>query len=164
MNKPQRGAPRRCIQRVAFPFVAAIAEILEDGVPVHRDVVHLHQHAVLAEHVEDAPTLAVGHSDGVEVPHRIDVGMSGRQCQQVQVGQPLPVSLEDSGALALELIEPSNLVDPQRAQHVGEAVVQPEGLDLLVPRPLVRIALLGPIADHAVGAEATGALDEGRVR
>ena len=71
---------------------------------------------------EDA--VAVVDLDDVGLP-AVHVALVGARQQHRQVAQPLGVALGDARARGEQLVEPARLRDPDRAEDVREAVVEP---------------------------------------
>ena len=73
-----------------------------------------------------------------------------------QVGQALVVAAHDLGPPCLERLQPRQLAQPEGAEDVGQPVVQPELVHLLVPGALVRVAQLVAVAHQADVVEPRG--------
>src|SRR5450631_1353173 len=136
-----------------------IAEISVDGVPVDGHVVDLDTDVVRPEVLEQPAAAAIAYPQRVEVPHRVRARAALGQAQLVDAGKSLVVAGRDRLPASLESGKSQQLAGAESAQHVRQAVVEPELVDLLVPGALVGVAEHGGIAGQPDAAIAPGSFD-----
>src|SRR5664280_144782 len=115
-----------------------VTQISVDRMPVDGQVVDLDADVVRSQVLEESTPATVADPQRVEVPHRVRSGPACRQLQCVDTGQALVVPGGDRSATSLESGQSQQLAGAKGTQHVGQAVVEPELVDLLVPGSLVR--------------------------
>jgi hypothetical protein len=130
--------------------------------PVDGQVVDLDADVVRPQVLEQCAPATATDAQRVEVPHRVRTFAAGGQPQRVDTGQALVVPVRDRRAASLENGQTQQLAGAEGAEHVRQAVVEPELVDLLVPGALVREAQDGGIADKSDAAVPAGAVN-GRV-